>query len=347
MRPIKVALWGYALLALAWASPAQAAWNNVFQVCCNSCKQPQIAAYPPAPVATSNYQQNCTTRYTQRSYYQPVTTYRTSYYTEPVTTYRTSYYYEPVTSYRYSSYYDPCTCRYQQVATPCTSYRLRQQTCPVTSYLQRACLQPVTTYQQINYYIPETTCCNTTVGEPILGAPPAANGPGISSEPPAVGEQRIAPNPMQPPLNNPVPPVGEGREPFSGGARYERNYSAPQFGTPYPSQTAPAVPASPRPPATIRLDRTASTGGVSVRGQLVSTQQAPLRNTRVLFVNADQDRAQFSTTTAADGRFEINLAAGNWLVYTIGADGRPVFNQKVYVEGSGPRTVLLVSYSNR
>ncbi len=174
-----------ALAALAMANgSAAAAWNNVFQVCCHSCRSSNYVAAPAAVAAPAPCGgcQQCTTRYVQRCYYQPVTSYRQSCYMEPVTTYRTSYYYEPCTSYRYSCYYDPCTCRYQQVAQPVTTYRLRSRCCPVTSYLQRCCLQPVTTYQQMTYYEPQTTCCTTTIGAPVA-APPASAAPPV---PPAV-----------------------------------------------------------------------------------------------------------------------------------------------------------------
>src|SRR6266446_4626797 len=108
------------LFILLAGSPLHAAWNNVFQVCCHSCGGQASASYyaPPADPCNPCPQQVCTTRYIQRSYYQPVVTYQTKTYYEPVTTYRTSYYYEPVQSYRYSMYYDPCTCCYQQVACP-------------------------------------------------------------------------------------------------------------------------------------------------------------------------------------------------------------------------------------
>jgi len=345
MRPPKVALWGCALLALVWASPAQAAWNNVFQVCCNSCKQrPMISNYPvAAPQANCAPQQNCTTRMIQRSYYQPVTSYRTTYYYEPVTTYKTSYYYEPVTSYRYSSYVDPCTGCCQQVATPCTSYRMREQSCPVTSYLQRSCMQPVTSYQQMNYYVPETTCCNTTIGNAVPGLAPNVGGgvmppQGMTGEPPV--DSRLLPpgtnpnpnlNPNVNPNPNPAPEM-EGRlnAPGGGGARFERAYPAP---------VQPIAP----PRATIRLDKTASYDDVSVRGQLVSLSQSPQSQAKVLFVSVEQDRVQTHATTDGHGRFQVQLTEGNWLVYTPGADGRPMFNQKVYVQGSGVRSVLLVN----
>jgi hypothetical protein len=347
-------LWGCAVLALVWASPAQAAWNNVFQVTCHCKQRPLIANYP-APVVAAQpgcqppcpqpCQQNCTTRYIQRSCYQPVTTYRTTYYMEPVTTYKTSFYYEPVTSYRYSCYCDPCTGCCQQVATPCTSYRLREQCCPVTSYLQRCCLQPVTTMQRMDYYVPETTCCNTTIGAPVLTPPAGAqigsvNPPMNSGEPPLSDPGRIAPPGGGGGAGGGDPNIGNGIDrPPGGGARFERGYPPPGFGTPYPATPIPVTP----PPPTIRRDKTASLDDVNVRGQLVSTGQQPLRNVRVLFVSQDQDRLQLTATTDTAGRFDVQLASGNWLVYTPGEDGRPAFNQKVYVQGSGPRSVLLVS----
>src|SRR5205823_6468547 len=98
----------------------------------------------------------------------------------------------------------------------------------------------------MSYYVPETTCCNTTIGAPIMNLPPGASADpsmgsmGTMGEPPVIGEgrigtprigedrvpgggsDRITPNPM--------PGVGEDRIPGGGGARFER--PAPGFGTP-------------------------------------------------------------------------------------------------------------------
>src|SRR5581483_9653144 len=105
MRPLRGAVWVCALTVWAGAArPASAAWDNVFQVCCHSCRSSASYYAAPAPVAAADPCcapqpcQQCTTRYVQRCYYQPVTIYQTSHYYEPVTTYRTSYYYEPVTT---------------------------------------------------------------------------------------------------------------------------------------------------------------------------------------------------------------------------------------------------------
>src|SRR5262245_11911982 len=148
---------GLVALVLTIASPAHAGWDNVFSTTCwhkwcgngssyygsyyGAYYAPSVSYYDPC--CNPCPQQVCTTRYIQRSYYQPVTTYTTRSYYEPVTTYRTSYYYAPVTCYRYSCCYDPCTCTSRMVATPITRYELRSQCCPVQSLVQRCCQVPV------------------------------------------------------------------------------------------------------------------------------------------------------------------------------------------------------------
>jgi hypothetical protein len=254
MRPLRVSLWCCALAALAVGNgSAAAAWNNVFQVCCHSCRSsnyvaapaPTAAAYAaPAPCGGC---QQCTTNYVQRCYYQPVVTYQKSCYQEPVTTYRTSYYYEPCTSVRYSCYYDPCSCSYQQVAQPVTTYRLRSQCCPVTSYLQRCCLKPVTTYQQMTYYEPQTTCCTTTIGAPVA-APPAGAAVAVPQQP---GVQAGA-LPSQPGVQGGAIPQQPGVQ--GGAIPQQPGVSAGALGAPpaaagQPYSPPPAVNATPEPPA--------------------------------------------------------------------------------------------------
>ena len=113
---------------------ASAAWDNVFQVCCNDCNKGRAAYYPPSasyyPPAPQACPQPCPQAcpqpemrisYVQRCYYQPVTEYQRQSYYEPVKKTYTSYYYEPVTEYKYTTYYDPCTGCPQKVCTPCMS----------------------------------------------------------------------------------------------------------------------------------------------------------------------------------------------------------------------------------
>jgi hypothetical protein len=163
------------LLALLAGSPLHAAWNNVFQVCCNSCGGQTSASFyaPPAdPCNPCPPPPCCTTRYVQRCYYQPVVTYQTRTYYEPVTTYRTSYFWEPVTVQRCTSHFDPCTCSWQQQCCPTTAYRLRSQCCPVQSFVARCCTVPVTSQRLVTFYEPQTTCSTPSIGAPAAAPPP-------------------------------------------------------------------------------------------------------------------------------------------------------------------------------
>ncbi len=366
MRPYRVHVLGLALAgALLVAGPAQAAWNNVFQVCCQNCggSQPVVAMASPADCCQPACpqpcpQQVCTTQYVQRSYYQPVTSYKTTTYYEPVTTYRTSYYYEPVTCYRYSCCYDPCTCRYQQVATPVTSYRLRSQCCPVTSYLQRCCMTPVTSYQQVTYYEPQTSCCNTNGGQAAVvpgNTLTPSGGVPATGNPPTVQEQRqpaLTPNPNLYSPNS-SPNVQESREPAPAGTppdshmKYDRNpnfpanpgqYPEPRLGTPYPANQS-----TPAPRSGIRLDRVASRTSPVLQGQVVGNDQRPQPGARLLLISDDGQRFQKQAQADSAGQFRVTLASGRWLLYTYSSGGQKVFQQKIEVAEKDKQIVRLVN----
>lgn len=374
MRTFRGSVWCCALAAIAMANgSAGAAWNNVFQVCCHSCRSSNYVAVPaPAPtVAAYNGCQQCTTRYIQRCYYQPVTTYRQSCYLEPVTSYRTSYYYEPCTSYRYSCYYDPCSCSYQQVATPVTTYRLRSQCSAVTNYLQRCCLQPVTSYQQMTYYEPQTTCCTTTIGAPVGAAPvapsvvpatpppgvqggPAAAPPGVQGAPmvPAPGVSG-APNGASPGVsgqpNAAAPGVQGGPEPPLQAGQTSNGYNNPPYmpnsdgssnRQPRLLAPVPAQPAAPTQRPRVRLDRITSTPQFNTEGQVVRADRLPQAGIKVIFVGADAQGGRQTLTTDGSGRFQTMLAAGNWLIYTQDEAGRLVYQQKMRIAKGTPTVPL-------
>jgi hypothetical protein len=284
----------------------------------------------------------------QRSYYQPVTTYRTSTYYQPVTTYRTSYYYQPVTSYRYSCYYDPCTCRYQSVACPTTSYVLRAQCCPVTSYLQRTCCTPVTTYQQAFYYEPVTTCCTTSTGAPVCAPPPGTKESHGSTVP---GNGGMAPGGTPP---GGTPPGGSGDPGMGGappgtiegrnsGAPMSDGYRAlpPRAGHMPRTTDSSSRGAPPARPPVIRFDRIASRGPVNLQGQVVDSSRAPRAGANVLLVSADEKSDQFTLTTDRSGNFEGRLTAGGWLVYTYDRQGKPVFSRRIEVPAGRSLTLTL------
>jgi hypothetical protein len=347
--PFGMSLCALGLLA-ASSGPAEAAWNNVFQVTCHhrSCRtqsafvQPPVVAQaaPADPCCNPCPQPVCTTRYVQRCYYQPVTCYTTKTYYEPVTTYTTKYYYEPVTTYRYTCQCDPCTGCCQQVACPVTSYCLKAQCCPVQSWVQRCCQVPVTTYQRVSYWEPQTCCvnpCNPCSNGGAVGVAPA---PFVGQAPPQVQEQ-------QPPVQTNPPPIikeqgGSGNGAAPGGPT-DRYYgpNAPAapgaFRHPLPKALVPVQPVAPA----IKLERIAFAPDGHLDGQVVKLDRTPRAGARVMFVNAGRQAANQTVTANAAGRFQVNLASGAWLVYVAGQDGRPVFQSRIEVDGrpASPLTV--------
>ena len=335
---------GALVVAAATALPAPAAWDNVFQVCCFGCKkQPAVSSYyAPAAACCPQPQQVCCTQYVQRAYYQPVTCYQTKTYYQPVTTYRTSYYCEPVTTYRYSCYYDPCTCSYQQVACPTTSYRMRSQTCAVTSYLQRTCQVPVTTYRLSYYCEPVTTCYD-----------PCANGAAaVPAAMPAVGEQVIPQQavPQQAPPTQAQPGVQEYRStpPQQQPGVQERYYPTPN---PNPNLMPPVhgsqsvyPPARPAAqPPQVRLDRIVAVpkNENQLGGQVVRTDNTPQAGLSVLFVSLENQAPRQTVTADRDGRFQVTLAPGGWLIYLPGQDGKPAFHSKIDVRQQNQQMLLV------
>jgi hypothetical protein len=338
MRLPRVVLWAVALAALAFgAQPGRAAWNNVFQVCCASCGGQSSSSFAAPDACCNPCPQQCTTRYVQRSYYQPVTCYVNKTYYEQVTTYHRSYYYEPVTSYRYSCYFDPCTCQYQQVACPVTTYCRKERCCPVTSYLQRCCLVPVTTYKECTYYEPVQQCCPAP--QPCCPAPqpccPTGNGnpavPAVPGNPqPGVNEQPG------------LPPAGVHENP--GGNGY--GASKKSFGTQEPPLATPNRQLPPAPannPPQVHLDRIVYNTNPGVEGTVVRSDTKPAGGAKVLFVSADRQGAQQTVTSDDQGQFRATLASGSWLVYVHGADGKPVYHSKVEVKGDETVQVRLTS----
>lgn len=340
MNPLKSSITLFALgVVVATAAPADAAWNNVFQVTCwnrprSSNYSPAVAFYQPAPVYSYSAPaagccdpcQQCTTKYVQRSYYQPVQSYTTQTYYEPVTTYQTKTYYEPVTTYRYSCYYDPCSCSYQQVATPVTSYVMKQQQCPVQSWVQRCAQVPVTTYRQAFYWEPQTTCCSTTVGAPVVQQQP----PVVNTNPPQ--------NQTQP------PPQVDGKN--QGGS--DQYYQAPgqtnsQFRQMPPAGQSNKQPGGSLVPPGAKLERVVSGNGTLVQGQVVAGNQAPKSGIQLTFVSANRQGGDKRATADAAGRFQVELPAGQWLVYMTTADGQQVYHSEMDVASTQKTPVVLVS----
>lgn len=345
-----LAVWSAAVL------DASAAWNNVYQptlfgrhrkqtttnyyyappavVYSSPVVAPTVAYSAPAPCAPCQ-QQQCTTNYIKRSYYQPVTTYQTQSYYEAVTTTQTSYYYEPVVSYRYSYYYDACNCNYQQVATPVTSYELRAKSCPVQSWVKRCAQVPVTTMQEAFYLEPRTTCCQTTVGAPV----PYVNGAAAVVQPAPVGNP---PSVIASPPQNGTAPPPQIKDSSAPGGPYLGNTS---FTNPQSQWQAPAtiVPQSnTKPHPQVQLDRIVFGPESFVEGQIVRTDKSPRANASVLFVSADNGKRHTATANNA-GQFQVNLASGNWLVYVQGEGGTAQFHSRLNVQERQSAKITVVN----
>jgi hypothetical protein len=293
----------------------------------------------------------CTTRYVQRSYYQPVVTYQTRSYYERVTSYRTSYYYEPVTTCRCSCFFDPCTCCWKQVCCPTTCYQLRSQCCPVESWVQRCCQVPVTCYQQSCYWEPVTTCCEVPSCPCSAPAPcPAPAVPAVPNPVPPAGT--LPPQPgIYEQRTPPVPGVGETRDSGTSSRPYSAYPQYPAPGTAQPGtpnrQLPPQTPAPPVAPAAVpprvRLDHIVLGTGPSVEGQVVYQDRAPYAGAQVLFISAERQGTQKAITADEHGQFHVTLATGGWLVYLRGADGNPVFKSRIDVREEETKQVTLVS----
>lgn len=349
-----------------WASvvaPASAGWDNVFQptfwhrrtTTSQYYVAPAVVAqYPPVVVAQApppvvahsapcDPCQKCTTNYVQRSYYQPVTTYESRTIQEQVTTMQTSYYYAPVTTYRYSAYYDPCTCSYQQVAVPQQSFELRAKNCPVQSWVSRCVQVPVQGYQKVDYWQPVTTCCQTTLGAPILGngapamppAMPPAAAP-VPDLPPSISGQKTPAKSMSDQYQYYFPK--QEAAPEIRGSTSGSSFQ-PKLGLPLPPQVAPQPQQPP-----VKFDRIA-VGESRVDGQIVRSDNSPKANAKVLFINASTGKRQTVFANSA-GRFQIDLPAGSWHVYLHGANDVPIYQNRIDVNGAQYRQVNLVSRSN-
>ncbi len=366
MRPLRIVLWVGGLVALATgAGRADAAWNNVFQVCCLGCKSAPpatsnytaaypaypsysqyMAAYPadagscPQPCPQPCPQRVCETRYEQRTYYAPETHYETRTAYDPVTTYSKSYYWEPVTSYRVSCYYDSCSCSYKQISTPVTSYRIREQCCPVQSWVARCYSVPVTVMKPYTRCEPVTSCYWTNA---VAQAP--------------------APCPQQAPAgagayDNHPPAGGAGVNDTGAGAGAGTSDSQKRSFDPYnPQGYRQYLPQSPAPPKAapstsmradtfvqvppaVRLDKIVPVPPANVEGTVVRADSKPDAGARLTFKRAGETH---TVTADAGGRFKATLASGDWTVYTQRADGQLVVNSRIDVREGKTSEVKLTS----
>jgi hypothetical protein len=316
-------------------APAPAAWNNVFQVTCHSCRTPSVVAFaapvcPPPPCVP-------TVSYVQRSFYQPVTTYKTTTYYEPVTVNQVSYYYEPVTTVRYSTYYDPCTGCPQLVACPQTSYRLRSQCNAVTSYVKRCALVPVTSYQQISYY------------EPVINGSPCASVPA-----PAISESPVVPPPAvtEQPGGSRIPPTQIPTVPPPGTEEKRMLPSIPDTNNPsgYRQPLQLPVPGKTGNPPPFRPGQIASLPGSSgqaapsLTGLIVQRDYiTPRSGVQLTFVSAGKTDLRQAALSDGSGRFSVALPPGHYYVYVDAGNGQSIYHSQLTLRANEPRNVTVVS----
>jgi hypothetical protein len=311
MTPIRTYAIGAVLTLLLAGSQAQAAWDNVFQTCCFGCRRHASSHAPPPTVASASPCNCCETKYIQRCYYQPVTTYKTV--CQPVTTYKTSYYCEPVCSYRSSCYYDPCTGQSIQVTIPVTTYRLRSKCDAVTSYVQR-CV-PVVSYRPC-YYLEAVVSCAPPPPCPNPCGPGGA--PGVT-DPGTIDGSRIPP-----------PGVSESQ-------------SFPGTGTIRPTPPPPR-PIMPQAPTKLEHIVSRFRSGASVNGQVVANNSiVAVPGVKLLFVSRQTKDKQQTVTADNDGRFNVALAAGGWDIYTSRGEGMLEFHSSIDVKDRQDRNVRVVS----
>jgi hypothetical protein len=153
---------------------------------------------------------------------------------------------------------------------------------------------------------------------PVFVPPPPAPcpPPGV---PPADLDRPIPAPPPPPAPAPPAPPAPVPAAPF------------PSAGSSYRNE--PKVLTPPTPPPPIRLDRIAGRGasGQGVEGLVVSRTNAPAPRVHVTLIHLDRAQLHHRVEADGEGRFDLTLAAGTWLIYTRGADGRDVFQGKFEV----------------
>lgn len=362
MRSLRVcAALGSVLVALATAAPAHAGWQSVFQVTCFGCTTPSTSSY----FSSSNYsysafaapsdpccnpcpcpQQVAVTRYVQRTFYEPVVSYRLETTFQPVTSYRTSFFWEPVTTYRYSCYFDPCTCSYKQMACPSTCYRLRSQCCPVTNYVQRCNYVPVTTYRQSCYWEPQTCyslvdpCTGQVINNGSAGAaaPAASGGAGVRDSSGGAGVQEYRGNPAVP--GNPgyqAPTLDGGK---GSGSSYRRETERRYVEPPPPEPVKPIVPKI----NSIAFEDEPKMDGANLLGQVVTNDGQIIKNgARLLFVSDATTGDRKESATDGAGKFRVNLGTGTWKIYVRDDRGQPVYQTQVTVQEKEVRQMTLVS----
>ena len=76
---------------------------------------------------------------------------------------------------------------------------------------------------------------------------------------------------------------------------------------------------------------------------MVSDAKTPKAGVKLTFVSATKQAADQTVTADAAGHFNVQLPAGEWLVYLRTADGQQVFHSRIEVGGRQTSPFVLVS----
>ncbi len=285
-----------ALLTLSEA-PAQAGWDNVFQVACHNCRprETRSSYYAPAPVPVASQSR---TSYIENTYDEVITVDKPTRVQEPVSVQVKSYYWDPVTTYTRRSYKNAAGCT-EEIDVPCTRYVRKEECNTVTRYVERMKMVPTEVRRKVTERTPVTTITGPTTRS-------------YSSDCENCG---LPPSPSN---RTPQIEVIPGRVPTA----QPDDRLAPQTGVMRnrPTTLAPLPPSRP-----FTGSVNARTTGVSsaVRGEVVGADRAtPKAGAKLVFLSdADYDEA-VRVTADEYGNFTAKLPAGKWHVYVGNGTGR-------------------------
>ena len=304
-----------ALLTLGEA-PAQAGWDNVFQVACHNCRrETRSSYYAPAPVASQSR-----TSYVENTYDEVITVDKPTRVQEPVSVQVKSYYWDPVTTYTRRSYKNAAGCT-EEIDVPCTRYVRKEECNTVTRYVERMKMVPTEVRRKVTERTPVTTITGPTTRSyssdcENCGLPPASSG--------------RAPQVEVIPGRRPEVQMNDRLEPQSG---VMRNKSA----APFP----PAKPFT----GSVNARTTSVTGATAaVRGEVVGADRAtPKAGAKLVFLSDANFDETVRATADEYGNFSAQLPAGKWHVYVGNGTGRADLTTAVTVSAYDAAPLMVVS----
>ncbi len=301
-----------ALLTLCGA-PAQAGWDNVFQVACWNCRprETRSAYYAPAPVASQSR-----TSYVENTYDEVITVEKPTLVSEPVSVQVKSYYFDPVTTYTTRRYRNAAGCL-EDVSVPCTRYVRKEECNTVTRYVERMKMVPTEVRRKVTERTPVTTITGPTTRSyssdcENCGLPPSSSGRAPQVE--VIPGRR--PNVQ---MDERLEPQGVNRS----------------------KSVAPLPPAK---PFTGTVNARTTSLASAVRGEVVGSDRAtPKAGAKLVFLN-DADYADAVRVTADEyGNFLAQLPAGKWHVYVGNGQGRADLTTAVTVAAYDAKPLTVVS----